>query len=587
MESSQITLPHRTPEPAENARWDITSENMPSSPPLPSAQIHGNGAAQSLQTPENLEQAENPLSGDAGEEVSLVSNSTPVQFASGVEVLSRGVKKLMNATSDLRDLGIERFMTLPKICVVGDQSTGKSSLIEGISGIKVPRGEDTTTRCPLEIILREEKYPWQCSITIVKKYVYEPSSQYAGVGSLGPWHEQSTEKVHFEDVSSKIQLVESLHRAQLAILNPAVHPDTYRTPNIIDDHKRQVPFSPNIIRLCISGQGTPNLSFYDLPGVVVQDKQQHVPALIQALVEKYIAPPNSLILYTMPMNNDFANSNTGRLIREIPHAVDRTLGVVTKPDTLVRNNVSQWRDILNNRGYHQMGFGYFVVKNEIDTDVDHQIARENEVAFFDANPIFRKELSSFKDRFGTTKLQEFLSSTLTSQISKNLPAIGLKIDGKIESAEKRLALLPQPPRQNMILAISNKVTELARHLELQIQGSSSKEDFFNVWRAGALEFRNRLVQSYPEVLFSSTVKTPKANPAPQTPRKVNDMSTPGRNGSQKQDAIAIEDSDEESSQQQRIQISGPKRIFSPEARNPTPSFAASPRKRIDPKNRSR
>ena len=65
---------------------------------------------------------------------------------SGLEVLGRGVKELVQAVQSLRELGVENLLPLPKIVVVGGQSAGKSSLIEGISEIKVPRDTGCCTR---------------------------------------------------------------------------------------------------------------------------------------------------------------------------------------------------------------------------------------------------------------------------------------------------------------------------------------------------------------------------------------------------------------------------------------------------------
>ena len=125
----------------------------------------------------------------------------------GLEVLGRGVKELVQAIQHLRHLGVEDLvLPLPKIVVVGDQSTGKSSLIEGIrycdfsalissvltvySEIKVPRKAGVCTRvsfcelllsaeadkiqCPLEINLIESSGgsdPWVCVVSLYKKYM--------------------------------------------------------------------------------------------------------------------------------------------------------------------------------------------------------------------------------------------------------------------------------------------------------------------------------------------------------------------------------------------------------------------------------
>jgi GTP-binding protein EngB required for normal cell division len=82
-------------------------------------------------------------------------------------IIARDMKSLVKKIQDLRHIGIEDTrIALPKICVIGDQSTGKSSLIEGLSEIKMPRSAGTCTRCPIEINLTESEpgQEWDCHI---------------------------------------------------------------------------------------------------------------------------------------------------------------------------------------------------------------------------------------------------------------------------------------------------------------------------------------------------------------------------------------------------------------------------------------
>lgn len=95
-----------------------------------------------------------------------------------INFISQDMRTLVKKIQDLRHLGIEdNKIALPKICVVGDQSTGKSSLIEGMSEIKVPRSAGTCTRCPMEINLShsEPSQPWTCKVYISRKYMFDGS----------------------------------------------------------------------------------------------------------------------------------------------------------------------------------------------------------------------------------------------------------------------------------------------------------------------------------------------------------------------------------------------------------------------------
>lgn len=63
------------------------------------------------------------------------------------ESVGQYMQELMEAMRRLSQLGVESSqIPVPKIVVTGDQSAGKSSFIEAISQISVPRDLGTCTR---------------------------------------------------------------------------------------------------------------------------------------------------------------------------------------------------------------------------------------------------------------------------------------------------------------------------------------------------------------------------------------------------------------------------------------------------------
>ena len=63
-------------------------------------------------------------------------------------------RKLVTIVDKLRDAGLNNHISLPRIAVLGDQSAGKSSLLEQVVGMNfLPRGSGVVTRRPLELRL--------------------------------------------------------------------------------------------------------------------------------------------------------------------------------------------------------------------------------------------------------------------------------------------------------------------------------------------------------------------------------------------------------------------------------------------------
>lgn len=431
-----------------------------------------------------------------------------------ISLISQDMKALVKKIQDLRHLGIEDSnIALPKICVVGDQSTGKSSLIEGMSEIKVPRSTGTCTRCPMEINLTHSSGPnqtWVCRVFLSRRYMFDATKKVVVKKSqpLGPWAEQEPEDEEFATLFDKIQVQDTLKWAQLAILNPGRRSADYIPGQNVgtDDSHYQVKFSPNVVRLDISAPEFPNLSFYDLPGVISQaevDDERYLVSLVENLVRDYICQENCIVLLALPMTDDATNSSAARIIRDVRGAKARTLGVLTKPDRVQSGEYSQWTAILE--GYKfSLGHGYFVIRNNQDPSIENAVARAEEAEFFESDP-WSSELSAYQNRFGTRRLQTALSNLLLEQIQGCLPRIIEQIDEKANRIDTELRALPDPPSSNVQYILCKKLDLLKDQIRAHIDGGSSMYPLQKIWSHIAMDFKKALVTTRPKVQLLTAV----------------------------------------------------------------------------------
>ncbi|KAL8994852.1 MAG: hypothetical protein Q9169_005299 [Polycauliona sp. 2 TL-2023] len=458
----------------------------------------------------------------------------------GLELLGQGMKAFATVIQNLRDLGVEELvLPLPKVVVLGDQSTGKSSLIEGISGIKVPRSTGTCTRCPFEVNLTtsEAGSSWNATIYLHKKYIYEGTQSLLPVGKhtvarseratknrpFGPWIAQTfPENILFFRTNKKADIPEALRLAQLATLNPGADPARYIPKGRNESGSyRQCQFSPNVIRLDMSSPDVPNLSFYDLPGVINQaetPEEEYLVALVQNLVRSYIEDDACINLLAMPMTDDAANSTASKLVQEAK-ANGRTIGVLTKsqPDRVQDDDMSQWIEVLQAKKF-KIGHGYYVVRNDPDPELSNALAREREDQFF-LQEHWTRTLGKHRDRFGTLKLTSKLSKLLNTQIKTSLPKITEQVRSKVTDIIARLDQLPEPPKGNLSLKIFEKILHLEQDLRCHLDGGSEEYPFRKEFHAAALRFRETIKFSYPRLslvdMFTTRIPyRPSATPTP-------------------------------------------------------------------------
>jgi len=184
-------------------------------------------------------------------------------------------------------------ISLPSIAVIGDQSSGKSSVLQAISGVEFPTGTQCVTRCPIILQLRRGK---ECQVEVrIDKEEEEKALKSKNIEKTKQLIEEGTERLLWKDKNSIISKTP---------LNVKV-----TKPDLID------------------------LTLIDLPGLTyLREGDEELSIVIKEIIKTYIKNENCLILMVAPSNQDLGNSETVQIAWECDKDCSRTLCVMTKGD---------------------------------------------------------------------------------------------------------------------------------------------------------------------------------------------------------------------------------------------------------------
>jgi GTP-binding protein EngB required for normal cell division len=301
-------------------------------------------------------------------------------------------------------VGVQQYIQLPRIAVLGTQSSGKSSVLESIVGLDfLARGDGVVTRRPLELRL----------------------VHIADGINVKPWavfEEKKGEK--FEDFDKVRQTIEDLTDSVCV-----------GEKNIVDKPIILNVYSPTC----------PDLTLIDLPGItkVPVGKQPHnIEEITKNMAEKYVKDPMTIILCVIQANTDISTSDGLKMAREIDREGGRTIGVLTKLD-LIDEGAHAKEAIMNET--IPLKLGYVAVKNRSKQDLINRISMKDAVKkekdFFSNHPVYRRLPPGL---LGTDVLIQKLTKILFKMIREHLPAIIKAINEQVKRAEEELALLGQP-----------------------------------------------------------------------------------------------------------------------------------------------
>ncbi|KAG8799145.1 hypothetical protein FRC17_007216, partial [Serendipita sp. 399] len=227
-------------------------------------------------------------------------------------------RNVIDIVNHLMSYGLQHKLDLPGIAVIGSQSVGKSSLIESISGITLPRATGTCTRCPIECRLSSADREWSCEVYLLIA--------------------RELREVKFGHViKNKADVEERIRRAQLAILDPSKDPLQFLNGTAMVNESNELSFSSDVVSVRISGRTVDDLSFVDLPGIIVSVRDGGKDSDIedvQNLVTDVIKKPSCLILLVISCESDIENQSARRLAKQLDPTGKRTIPVLTKPDRI-------------------------------------------------------------------------------------------------------------------------------------------------------------------------------------------------------------------------------------------------------------
>uniref|UniRef100_A0A669QUC2 MX dynamin like GTPase 1 n=1 Tax=Phasianus colchicus TaxID=9054 RepID=A0A669QUC2_PHACC len=309
------------------------------------------------------------------------------------------IRPCIDLVDSLRMLGIGNDLTLPAITVIGDQNSGKSSVLEALSGVALPRDSDVITRCPLELKLKKITTP----------------PEWKGV-------------IYYNNMEIQLQnaseVKEAIRKAQDTV--------TGTDGNI----------SEELISLEIWSPDVPDLTLIDLPGIarVATGNQPQVNGQqIKMLLKKYIGCKETIILVVVPCNVDIATTGALQMAQKMDPTGKRTLGILTKPDLVDEGTEEAVLKIMQNEVI-PLRKGYMIVKCHGQQDINDNLSLastiQQERQFFETHKHFSILLDENKATI--PHLANRLTNELVGHITKTLPAMENQIHGALQQAKKEL-----------------------------------------------------------------------------------------------------------------------------------------------------
>ncbi|KAK6821152.1 P-loop containing nucleoside triphosphate hydrolase protein [Apiospora arundinis] len=363
---------------------------------------------------------------------------------------SSGSREILDLVDSLSSYGINEYLDLPQIIVCGDQSSGKSSVLEAISRVPFAVQDGLCTRFATEIVLRRQE------VKDFKASIISPASR----------HDDNDN----DDISSSEKQPRSMFTAPEGSNIEAIFEAAKEHMGLSSDNdKANSSFSNDVLRIEISGPDQPHLTLVDLPGLfeAATTTQSAADAqMVKDMVISYMKKPRSIILAVVSASNEFPLQQVTQRAREIDPNGTRTLGLITKPDKLERGSNSEkfYLTLAKNQEV-QLSIGWHVLRNRsYQQQGENSASRDQQESNFFAQTPWNTLPAS---RLGVEALRSRLSDVLYNHILEHIPGVMREIKFGMRVCKGRLGQLGEAretlkEQRAHLISISQRFTNLMR-----------------------------------------------------------------------------------------------------------------------------
>ena len=325
--------------------------------------------------------------------------------------LEQSSSKIMDMMNDLRSRGVNQEIDLPNLVLVGDTSSGKSSVLTRFTGLHFPSGDDVVTTHATEVSMRRHTHD-EIRVTIIPDEA-RPDGEQIKLGRFKRTILLNEFQQTLEDASDLIR-------------------KTGNKQSIFRD----------VLRVDMRGPECAPITVVDLPGLIhstdstLTKKDRDIS---HALVDEYIQKPRTIVLAIVSGLNAAVNQVIIQKARGYDQEGKRTMGIITKVDAA--KQIGKEKPCIeligNKKNVLQLGWHALVNRVEGCDEAILEEITDTEKRFFSRAPFN----TIAKEKLGIDALRSRVVNLMGHHLVAALPKLEDEINGGLQRAKTSLAQL--------------------------------------------------------------------------------------------------------------------------------------------------